>query len=233
MPHWGKRLRVAVVGPCVAAVVIAAACSGRETGELRIVADTTMARRTVEVLAVPFDPTAILRHARSSVAGDSARFARAARDSVKTLRRAIANSAHDADKRFQRERDAINATTRALARRDRHAPSYAAAVSAVERRIAGAEALRARRDRLRARLAALPDVQDDDAPRDGWRAALTRAAHAAGASLVQRRVVAPDTVQVTLAPGRWWIVIADRDDVRVVPRTREVRAGSSDTLYLQ
>ncbi len=221
--------------------MLLSACSAGDTGELRIVADSTTRPRTVEVLAVPFDPAPILRAAGAPVGRTAAPGRRSARqeredarrDSVAALRRALDDSARALDARFQRERLAVNDLVRALAARDRHTRAYAAAVDAIERRRAAARALRARRDHLRAQLSALPAADTASGWTERWRAALSHAARAAGTAVVHRRVAAPDTTRIALRPGRWWIVVDRGNEVDVLSPARDVRAGSSEVVPLQ
>ncbi|HVE80307.1 MAG TPA: hypothetical protein VNA89_15690, partial [Gemmatimonadaceae bacterium] len=106
--------------------------------------DSTGDGDRLEALALPADPTPLLRAAGQSPRGDRA---------ADQLRRweAARDSAGEATERFARLRDSLVAEARALDGQDRRTPAYAARFDAYRRRAADATALRAQRDRLRRR----------------------------------------------------------------------------------
>jgi hypothetical protein len=211
---------------CSALLILLSALGACDSnrGEIHVLFDGTLARDTLEVIAVPFDPVSLIMPA----AADGPRA-----DSLRELH-AIADTVQRDSERFGREREAINREVLTLRGADRTTPDYARQHHALTRRIAAAESVRAVREERRSMLNALAEslgVPPPGSPEASW----LPWARVDSASRVERRDpvatdAAGDTVVLRLPPGRWWVALgvhgrrlrAESVPVQVEPRERAV-----------
>ena len=212
-----------------------AACA--DEGRVTVVVDTTGSSTALEVLALPIDPATIApsltvgaSEARGTPRGDSiARFV-SLRDSAASI---------DAD--FQRERAALNADAERFATLDRTSADYARAWDAHRARLVAAERLRATRDRLRGRAAALAKqlgdaVPPDDSTRRAQQGAARRQAFdtaSDGSRSVQAAGVREGSATLTLEAGTWWLGATPPGAAPSAFTRIELSAGARDTVRLR
>ena len=209
--------------PCASAI---GACTGRGEpggrGELTVVLDSIRSGHAREVVIVPADPDALL--VPPTLASP---LSPAHADSV-TRWRALTDSASVLDRRFQKERDAINREARAMEGGDRRSIGYVRRYDALQVRTVAAESLRTTRDRVRQRAAARrPSGVAAPSP------AAARARLLAATDGERRaRTLRPGrgSVSLRLAPGAWWIGVADPGDVPPSFTRITLRAGARDTV---
>ena len=199
--------------------------------------DTTGSPAALEVLALPIDPAmiappaeVIARDARGTPRGDSiARFV------------SLRDSAGAIDAAFQRERAALNADAERFAALDRTSAEYARAWDAHRARLVAAERLRATRDRLRERAAALATgLGDAVPPADSTRSARVSTARrqaldtaSDGGRGVEAAGVRDGSATLTLEPGTWWLGAAPLGDAPAAFTRVEIAAGARDTVRLR
>lgn len=181
--------------------------------------DSNPAHEVREVIAVPVDPTALLRDSVSTSPPRTPRDStvRAYRDSVLAL-----------DQRFQAERAALNREARSLAALDRRTREYHTRYDAFRKREMDAESLRTTRDRLRAHVGRVESPSDT--PRAGSVNFTARFAIDAATDGTRQTVVSraeQDTVVLPLSRGRWWVGVARE---RAIPPTWTTCAVPDDKL---
>ncbi|HWE41802.1 MAG TPA: hypothetical protein VG432_04810 [Gemmatimonadaceae bacterium] len=121
----------------IALLSILPGCRGNAADATVIVPDSSSGRDSLEVVAPPGDPAS---PRSSNPVPDPVAASATAADSVAAL-----------DARFQQERTALNAESRAMQSGDRRSPGYAQRFDAWRRRALAADSIRALRDKLRAR----------------------------------------------------------------------------------
>ena len=134
--------------------------------------------------------------------------------------------------RFRSMRDSLNAEVARLDSLDRRTRAYAVRYAEIRRRTLAAEQLRARRDSMYARAAAL----------SGDSNAATVARNGAGgndprvslenAPGLQRHALRDSAVVLELTAGRWSIGAARAGQLLAEPTTLTVISGESDTLRI-
>jgi hypothetical protein len=221
MPHRGQFLPL-VARPLAAGVLVLSSIACDRRGEVVVVLDTTMRGTGVEVVAFRSD----------DARGESANEA----DRTRVQGRAatpLGDSAAMLATRFREMRDSLNEEVAQLGSLDRRTRAYAVRYAEIRRRTLAAEQLRARRDSVQARAAALSASTDVSA----------RAANAAitddsarrsldGLNDLQRHPVSDSTVVLELAAGRWSIGAARGGRLVGELRTLTISPERSDTLRL-
>jgi hypothetical protein len=224
-----------VASGLVPLALLAAACERPARGELHVIVDTTVVSAVQEVLALPFDPAALLaRHEAPQPAlpdgprGDSLRSFGALRDSASAL-----------DAAFQRERAALHRDAAAMRAMDRLSSAYAERFDQWTRRAAAADSLRSARDRLRRRMATLRARLGDALPAEEPEndVSLTRtsvdSASRAGRHTVAASPAMRGSATLELATGRWWITAQTRDGEVLVPAVPlEIGPDARDTVRI-
>ena len=222
----GHRAVRLVVG---CALLLSSAC--QKSGQLTVVLDPRSTSDALEIILVPLDPAKLAPAKSANVTAAQA-------DSLRLLT-TLSDSAGELDSQFRRLRDELNAEATALASVDRRSKEYAARFDEFRPRSAAAEALRASRDKLRARAAALrtalaPLLPDSARIQAAAREArkVIEGAHGNGAST--RVVPLKGTmVVVRLQPGPWWIGAARAGTLPQQFRHVVIAAGVRDTARLR
>ncbi len=190
MPHWS--LRLLAVAASIGTSLGAAGCARQ--GELHVVIDSITTANSVEVLALPFDPASVVHSLPSP---RPVGFAATLADSLSVL-----------DSAFRAIRDGINRDALSMRFADRRDALYAARYDSLTRRAAAAEALRSRRDRVRARLGRDTPATAPRRSSFPLRATFDSIARAAGRDAV--RAPMARSVSLRLPFGTWWIAAVDR-----------------------
>lgn len=183
--------------PVVVLLWIAASCRGNAADATVIVLDSSSARDSLEVVALPVDPASLHSPQERS---DPPRSRATAADSLAAV-----------DARFQQERAALDAEAVALRSGDRRSREYSRRFDAWHRRAVAADSMRALRDRLRARSlrVQLPAAEG----KSTLRAMMLKATAPDGRAPIVRALARGDSVSVDLTHGEWWVGVANTDDV--------------------
>ena len=224
MPHVGQILPLAV-RPAAAVLMFALIAAGcARSGDVVVVIDSTMRDGTVEVVALPLEP--------SSNASGGARRPTSALDSNARLI-SLRDSAATLDERFRKLRDTLRGEVRSLDSADRTTRAYAVRYADIRRRTLGAEALRSARDSVRAReeklrlaLGARADSSARSASATGRSPSSGDGRHPVRSSASSGRVT------LSLAPGDWAIGLAKPGSDPTTHDAVTVRRGTTQTLHV-
>jgi hypothetical protein len=208
------------------AMVLLCACG--KSGQITLMPNPRAQDSDLEVILVPTDPAPLIPRQTSfftTAQADSLRLLTAFEDSSRTL-----------DEQFSHVRDSLNSEAAALANIDRHSSEYAKRFDEFRPGSAHAESLRAARDRIQSKAAALhsalaallPDSARIQAKAREARTAIDGARGAAGMTRVIPLRGQP--VVVRLQAGSWWIGVAQPDAMPPRFRKMVIAAGSQDTV---
>jgi hypothetical protein len=197
MPHrrldllaFARRFSSRVMLPAMLLALLAV-CRRDSPGTTIVVLDSTSTHDTLEVVALPIDPSTLEASLSPS------------RDAATERGIALRDSSDTVDARFQRLRDTLNDESRAMQHADRRSPEYHRRFDDWRRRMLTADSLRASRDRMRARITRAGPLPSP--AKSTVRATLLALTAPDGRHAMVRTVAVGDSVTLDLGQGEWWI----------------------------